>query len=553
MEIYGKIYTFMPQSSLLVYIARYYLLGKKIFLSLFLVMAWNIIAQDKDAVGLVRFKDERKEVDRLVEKAYQSSSEEADKLLIKALKIAWKIPYLKGLGKIYNAKGLMARRNNEFVLSVQYHKRAMNFLENSDDTLLKINNLNNLAVSLRKLNMESEAMKYYMEALELAKEIDNKKNIAMIYHGIGNVYVNLEDYTKALDYFFKALQLERNRNNKLGIEYDYANIAEVYILMKKFDKAKAYLDSMMVIARELYGKELGIEYNLFGKYFFYKKNYANAIDYYRRSLDLVTRKNIERYMSNAQIMLGKSLIYTGYPDKRQILKYIHDGTGLAKKIGSKENIILGYDAMVAFYLHQNDYRNAYKFQKLKEAYKDSMINLRAKKIINTLEILHETHEKDNRIKTLAREKEQEKRRMRKNMMIFKVSAAVALAIIILLLIIVKQRKEKSDLLLEQKNREIQNYIQQLKLINAQLQKKKKTVMSPSQVKINEKTCSSLLTKYDLTPREQDVLNLICEGKTNDEIARSLFISKNTVKSHIRHIYEKLDVKNRSEIFKKISG
>lgn len=50
----------------------------------------------------------------------------------------------------------------------------------------------------------------------------------------------------------------------------------------------------------------------------------------------------------------------------------------------------------------------------------------------------------------------------------------------------------------------------------------------------------------LTQREQDTLALLSEGRSNSEIARELFISECTVKFHVRHIFEKLDVRNRVE-------
>mgnify|MGYP005837693289 CR=1 FL=1 len=52
---------------------------------------------------------------------------------------------------------------------------------------------------------------------------------------------------------------------------------------------------------------------------------------------------------------------------------------------------------------------------------------------------------------------------------------------------------------------------------------------------------------ELTPREREVLNLVGSGMTNREIARRLFISENTVKNHLRHIMEKLEVNNRVQL------
>lgn len=50
----------------------------------------------------------------------------------------------------------------------------------------------------------------------------------------------------------------------------------------------------------------------------------------------------------------------------------------------------------------------------------------------------------------------------------------------------------------------------------------------------------------LTSRETEVLKSLAQGKTYDYIAKDLYITKDTVKTHIRHIYEKLHVTNKSE-------
>ena len=55
------------------------------------------------------------------------------------------------------------------------------------------------------------------------------------------------------------------------------------------------------------------------------------------------------------------------------------------------------------------------------------------------------------------------------------------------------------------------------------------------------------TLDQLTPTEFQVLKLIGQGRSNDEIAETLFISKNTVRSHIKSIYAKLDTHSRLQL------
>lgn len=51
---------------------------------------------------------------------------------------------------------------------------------------------------------------------------------------------------------------------------------------------------------------------------------------------------------------------------------------------------------------------------------------------------------------------------------------------------------------------------------------------------------------NLTNREKEVLNLIIEGRDNNAIAEALSIGRDTLKTHIKHIFEKLQVSNRTQ-------
>ena len=50
----------------------------------------------------------------------------------------------------------------------------------------------------------------------------------------------------------------------------------------------------------------------------------------------------------------------------------------------------------------------------------------------------------------------------------------------------------------------------------------------------------------LSARELDVLRLLSDGRSNAEIARNLFVEQSTVKTHLIHLYRKLDVSSRTQ-------
>jgi PAS domain S-box-containing protein len=56
-----------------------------------------------------------------------------------------------------------------------------------------------------------------------------------------------------------------------------------------------------------------------------------------------------------------------------------------------------------------------------------------------------------------------------------------------------------------------------------------------------------IARESLTPREKEVLDLVMRRCSNEEIARELHVSENTVRTHVRHILRKRGAKNRWEL------
>ena len=69
---------------------------------------------------------------------------------------------------------------------------------------------------------------------------------------------------------------------------------------------------------------------------------------------------------------------------------------------------------------------------------------------------------------------------------------------------------------------------------------------PSGDSIDEKQ----LEKTGLSKREYEILQLINEGLSNQQIADKLFVSENTIKKHVSNLFLKLDVERRTEAIKK---
>jgi DNA-binding CsgD family transcriptional regulator len=67
----------------------------------------------------------------------------------------------------------------------------------------------------------------------------------------------------------------------------------------------------------------------------------------------------------------------------------------------------------------------------------------------------------------------------------------------------------------------------------------------ARMRLNAESRRGVDASLGLSPREAEVLGWVARGRTNAEIAAVLFISPQTVRKHLEHIYEKLNVRNRT--------
>lgn len=78
--------------------------------------------------------------------------------------------------------------------------------------------------------------------------------------------------------------------------------------------------------------------------------------------------------------------------------------------------------------------------------------------------------------------------------------------------------------------------------------------APMSVNIARMVVESFQKKQhnELTERENEVLDLLSKGKSYASIANELFLSVNTIKTHVRNIYEKLQVSSKEELMSKFN-
>ncbi len=71
--------------------------------------------------------------------------------------------------------------------------------------------------------------------------------------------------------------------------------------------------------------------------------------------------------------------------------------------------------------------------------------------------------------------------------------------------------------------------------------------------VNTPNAAVAIARLGLTPREVEVLQHMSKGLSNQEIADAMFVSLNTVKTHISNVFSKLDVQRRTQAIQKVKS
>lgn len=195
-----------------------------------------------------------------------------------------------------------------------------------------------------------------------------------------------------------------------------------------------------------------------------------------------------------------------------------EGLLLAKKYNKVKYEMYLYQVMRNIFQENEDYKNAFFTQK---KYDSIVKYYNATDANGKLELAEKKLEDENR---------QLKKQNEKYIDYILYGVIISLLLLLYFAFRLYQSNRTKRILVEKENTRIHNEIERLTQA------------------LDEKGNASLnLSNYNLTDRQKEIIELIRSGLTNKEIATKLFISENTVKYHLKIIYEILDVEHRFEI------
>ena len=290
---------------------------------------------------------------------------------------------------------------------------------------------------------------------------------------------------------------------KMLVYFDMQDQSKVLMLLEKFND-----NTVKHLTRET----LAHYYTVLGSVAIWRDDYIKAEENLDHAIAILEKDN-PKHLPN--IYRAKLALYSTLGDYNKVMTAFDKGLYYAEKHNVPIYDIIIHEGLTKHYENIQDYENALKTQQLvsnkRDEYKAATNSEKLLALQNRLK------QERLQIELEAEEKQQ---------FYLSIISIFVIVLIIILLILLRVYKQKNKLILHE-NQYIRKEVERLSI--------------QIDTKHNAKT---ILESHNLTERQLEVIKLIKEGKTNKEIGVELFISENTVKYHLKAIYELLGVKNR---------
>lgn len=468
----------------------------------------------------------------------------------------------------------------------------------SDNTKSKLALIANKLGDFYRMGIKPKgAIKYYQKCIALKEELGEKGRPYVLVK-LADICNHHGEYALSMESSFKALELSdqiinKTRNELVVVLFAQNIIGHTYSLIEEWDISLKYLKDGVKTAKKcasFHGEALNL--NNIGSIYSKLNNHSKSLYYYKRSLQLndLEREKIKREQSGnmARLLCNISSQYIQINELDSAQVYIHKALEAAKilnesstmlavrciesEIALKQNnfqqakeIAIGalsftkgqapsdklnlYEMLVKIYEKEKNGEQLSKYSKLRQIAKDSVLNLDKQKEIVMMNAKMELKKLDKKNDLILLQKQNEINSI-KNREI-KIYVGVGLSFIaILVFSLLWYRKHKKQILGKQlkAENEIKHHLDIIMSLQSKVNAQLLENPSLDGESINKNMEEILHAK--LTNRELDVLVELSKGKDNKKIANDLFISVNTVRTHLLKIYDKMDVKNRTQAVQK---
>ena len=315
----------------------------------------------------------------------------------KALELAQKWHFDKGIAQAYNDMGIIYFDQDNHVKALEYYKNALDIRNNAKDIPGMAALYNKIGILYQRDGKFDSALQNQQKALSLYESISNKYGIATSLNNIGIVHQNMGNLDEALQYQEKSIAIKEEIKDKMGVAGSLINVANIYLIRKDFKRAEENYLKAENITRLLANKEyLSNALNNLGSFYVKTGQYEKALAGVQESYMIRKEMKDTKGMVSCMINLSEILTLTGKLDSAGNL--LNNALSIADTTNScRPELPRIYKQLALMYEAKGDFKNALMMQRKYSERNDSLYTDDLKTQFAKLQTQYETAKKEQTI------------------------------------------------------------------------------------------------------------------------------------------------------------
>ncbi len=475
---------------------------------------------------------------------------------------------------------------NDIDVSLRYYLLA---IEHFEDNQLVSNNkfyfesVSHAGFCYRELGNYDLAISYYTRSLKIAIDEKDTIEVAIQYANLGSVYGILGDIKKAGNLYLEAYAINLERKDTAALSFGLRDMAALeaqlghpkkailhykesitlleisdgnpnslanrmgslgstYLEIGELDSAYYYLSFALdkhLIAND--SIRMAFRWVDFSNLYNQQKEYDKSFNYAYKAQKYFKLKNLDQHLVLANLSMVKALNQLKKYD--EAIDLIEATIELCKKYDLRISQKKAYLEYVDLLRKNHHYEKALSAFSQYDLLKESLLNIENKKAISLIEIKYKVDKSALENEILVLENTIIKKEV--DDANFQLITILIISLITVGFIITFYFLKSKRAIAERLAQDLQVEALKQRLLELQF-KHEGAHASVNLSVINEDLPTPL------TDREYEALQLSLKGHTNSEVAEELFVSINTVKFHLRNIYQKLGVNNKKGVIEYVA-
>lgn len=361
----------------------------------------------------------------------------------KALELALKVNIPKFIFRSYYHRGLIHRELGLLKETLNDFKKTLDYAKLTKNNSSIAGAYGNIGYSLDDLGQHKEALTSFIQGLKIYEQIKDSAGMINLNINIGTLCFNTRDISSAEKYFNTALQLCSAVNDTIKMVIIHDNLSSISYESGNYSASREHANLALKI-RDIIKDTLGKSHSYanLGSCFLAEKKYEKAVKFYNEALIIAKQFQQKQLIIHYQLTLANTLLEFNQLDNA--LQQAKDATALAKEFGSPNELIFAYYLMSNIYHKQNNYREAFTYQKLYNNLNDSIFTVDKNKQLEELKTKYGTEKKELEINSLKQKTEIQQLALSKSRSLLIALTSIAILIILLAVLFIRQNKLRSQ-------------------------------------------------------------------------------------------------------------